>query len=155
MHIQLAGKKTLDEQADDVAQSISSACLAQRVRRIDRVITRIYDHELKTSGLRGTQLNTLVALRLMKTARPARLAEALQLEKSTLSRNITRLESLGFVDVSRLEDGGQELRLSRAGVRALIEAEAGWEKAQKRVEELLGSAALPTLSRFAQRLKDQ
>lgn len=148
-------KETLEEEAEEVARLISSACLAQRARRIDRVITRIYDHELKASGLRGTQLNTLVALSLMKTARPARLAEALQLEKSTLSRNVTRLESLGFVDVTRLEDGGQELRLSRAGMRALTSAQEGWNRAQTRVEALLGSAALPTLSRFARRLVDQ
>lgn len=138
-----------------IAEMIASDCLAQRARRIDRVITRIYDQELKSSGLRGTQLNTLVALCLMKTARPGQLIKAIQVEKSTLSRNIARLESLGFVQVTLLPDGGQELSLSAAGMRALTQAQAGWERAQKRVQELLGASALPTLDRFARRLKDQ
>jgi DNA-binding MarR family transcriptional regulator len=78
------------------------------------------------------QLNVLVALALASDARPTDIAQALALEKSTLSRNLERMVARGWIEVLPGEQGTtQRLRLLPAGRRILEEAMPAWRAAQR------------------------
>ena len=75
--------------------TIAAECIAVRLRMLNRVITRMYDDALRPLGLRSTQLNILVATAKLGVARPADLCDRLQIETSTLSRNVDRMKTNG------------------------------------------------------------
>jgi len=81
----------------EVGRLIASECLSVRVRRLGRVITRIYDAALAKHGVSAAQLNLLAAIAAGDGARPGDLTRLLDLEKSTLSRDLKRMERLGWV----------------------------------------------------------
>ncbi len=66
-------------------------CVAVRVRMLSRAITKIYNDALRPVGLNASQMNVLVATAKMGVGRPAEICKALQLEVSTLSRNVDRM----------------------------------------------------------------
>ena len=55
------------------AEVIAAECLAVRVRTLNRAVTALYDDALRPHGLRVGQLNLLVAVARMGTARPGDL----------------------------------------------------------------------------------
>src|SRR5581483_7001757 len=110
-----------------LARSVRRDCLALRVRQLSRRITRLYDAALRPHGLSTAQLNVLVALALTGQARPKDIAQALALEKSTLSRNLDRMVARGWIEVIPSERGAkQQLRLLPAGRRVVTEALPAW-----------------------------
>jgi len=117
--------------AREVGRLIASHCLAVRVRRLGRVISRIYDGALADHDINIAQLNLLAAIAVGGRARPSDLTRLLDLEKSTLSRNLKRMESLGWVHSDpNVPRRGRFLRLTPAGSRILIKMRAVWEMAQ-------------------------
>lgn len=125
--------------------------MAARARRINRVLSGLYDERLAGIGLSIGQLDMLVALLLAKRPiRPIDLAREMQMERSTVSRNLAKLEALGAVEI--LPGHGRRERLVRVtpGGRHLVtRAEAGWAEAQDAARELLqadGVQALQTAS---------
>jgi len=138
--------------AKEVGRLIASECLSVRVRRLGRVVTRIYDAALAPHGISAAQLNLLAAVAVGEGVRPADLTRLLDLEKSTLSRDLKRMEQLGWVrSRETLPRGGLFVTLTAAGSRLLAEVRPSWEKAQAAAEAELGQkpfaqlrAALPS-----------
>lgn len=118
-----------------------------RARRLSRALSRIYSDELRPHGVTAPQLNLLVALGVAGALSPARLASALDLEKSTLSRNLRVMESAGWVSVAR-EGPGQSVWLTDAGQALLADVRPAWERAQARAQALLGEEIAGTLLRI-------
>ncbi len=109
------------KQADskEVGRLIASECLSVRVRRLGRVITRIYDAALAPHGVSTAQLNLLAAIAVCDGARPGDLTRLLEVEKSTLSRDLKRMEQLGWVRSDPvLPRGGRRVTLTPAGALA-------------------------------------
>ena len=123
-----------------VAQRIASECLGRRARLLSRVVTRLFDEELRDHELKGSQLTLLVALALSPGVRPSQLAEGLAMDKSTLSRNLSRLEARGWVA------SATGLELTAEGESVLQDAYPAWKRAQKRIAERLGSAGVDALA---------
>ena len=125
--------------AKEVGRLIASECLSVRVRRLGRVVTRIYDAALAPHGISAAQLNLLAAVAVGEGVRPADLTRLLDLEKSTLSRDLKRMEQLGWVRPSEaLPRGGRFVALTPAGSRLLAEVRPAWEKAQAAAQAELG-----------------
>jgi DNA-binding MarR family transcriptional regulator len=122
---------------EHLARTIAHQCLVMRARRVSRVLTRIYDEELRPHGIVTAQLNLLVALGASGGLRPSQLAAALEIEKSTLSRTLPRLAEQGFIAVEREPSGGQRLTLTSAGEALLRAARPAWERAQARAKDVL------------------
>jgi hypothetical protein len=80
-------------------ETISKTCIAVRLRLLNRVVTNLYDDALRPLGLRVSQLNLLVVTAKLGLARPARVCEILQLDASTLSRNVKPLQAHGWLEV--------------------------------------------------------
>src|SRR5260221_5972440 len=69
-------------------------CLA--ARRNAREITRLFDERLRPHGLRTTQFSVLALLALGGGASVNRVADALGVERTTLTRSTTILERRGW-----------------------------------------------------------
>jgi DNA-binding MarR family transcriptional regulator len=129
---------------------IVSDCLAVRVRLIGRTVTAVYDGALEGHGLTIAQLNLLAALGKAGPCPPSMLGEVLQLERSTVSRNLNLLLRHGWIEaVSSDAKGIREVTLTRDG-RAKIEAVMPqWRKAQRQAAKLLGSEGVAAVREIA------
>jgi DNA-binding MarR family transcriptional regulator len=118
---------------------MSRDCLAVRLRVLGRAVSRIYDAELRPHELTISQLNVLLTVARFQPVAAGRVAEALSMDVSTLSRNAQVLRRAGLLEVRRADRGnGRVLQLTAAGAAKLGEVEPAWASAQRRAEELLG-----------------
>jgi DNA-binding MarR family transcriptional regulator len=120
--------------AVDLALCTRCHCLA--ARRHARALTRLYEGKLRPHGLRATQFSVLVALAAAGPAPVGRLAAALGLERTTLTRGAALMERNGWVDARTSADGRERLlRLTPAGRRKLEAAYPAWQAAQAAAEK--------------------
>ena len=140
--------------ANDQIDIIAQQCLAVRLRMLNRVITNIYDDAFRDLGVKTSQLNILVATKRMGLARPAEICDILQLDTSTLSRNVERMKARGWLEVVPDEDArAQPFRLTAKGKRLLDRAQPAWEQAQQKATELLGADAIDAIHDAVARLR--
>src|ERR1041384_6639333 len=134
--------------------TIARTCIAVRLRLLNRVVTNIYDDALRPLGLKVSQLNILIVTARLGLARPAEVCEILQLDPSTLSRNVERMRTHGWLEVVPEEDArAQPFRLTTQGKRLIEKAVPAWEEAQQQATELLGSEGVALLDRAAKKLR--
>ena len=115
---------------------VTRECHCLAARREARIITRIYEDKLRPHGLRATQFSILAALALKGPTPIGELAELLGLERTTLTRGATLLESNGWIRPGYSDDARQRpLRLLAAGRRKLESAFPAWREAQSQIEE--------------------
>ena len=87
-------------------------------------------------------------------ARPAQVCEILQLDTSTLSRNVKPLQAHGWLEVVPDEDASaQPFRLTAQGKRLIEKAVPAWAQAQRQATELLGEEGIALLDRAAKKLR--
>jgi DNA-binding MarR family transcriptional regulator len=128
---------------------MAKECLGTRVRLLNRIVTKAYDDCLRPIGLRTAQQTILVAISLMKTPTPKHIERRLSLDKSTVSRNVERMQRRGWVEFVSAEDGRSHyLKLTTKGQKLLRESAVAWEQAQKKVSALLGKEGVTALSRI-------
>ena len=134
--------------------TIAGECIAVRLRMLNRAVTNIYDDALRPLGVRVSQMNILVAAGMVDIARPAEICEQLHLDVSTLSRNVERMKSRGWLEVIHGEDRrAQPFRLTPAGRRLLEKALPKWETAQQQAMGILGDSIFDGLEDAIERLK--
>jgi DNA-binding MarR family transcriptional regulator len=135
----------MTERIEKEAREVVAACLGYRTRKLARTVTRLYNDQLRPLGLNITEMNLMAAIAAQGSAQPARLGPAMELEKSTLSRNSSRLVDRGWVELRDHPDGpGVLLALTASGNEMLLQAIPAWKEAQERVRSLV-AAALPDL----------
>src|SRR3954465_14440716 len=134
--------------------TIAKTCIAVRLRLLNRVVTNLYDDALRPLGLKVSQLNILIVTARLGLARPAQACDVLQLDASTLSRNVKPLQAHGWLEVVPSEDArAQPFRLTPQGERLIEKAVPAWEAAQRRAGELLGDEGISLLDRAARKLQ--
>src|SRR4051812_40800632 len=133
--------------------TISRTCIAVRLRLLNRVVMNFYDDALRPLGLKVSQLNILIVAARLGLARPAQVCEILQLDTSTLSRNVERMRVKGWLEVVPEEDArAQPFRLTPQGKRLIERAVPAWEEAQQQAGELLGDEGIALLDKAARQL---
>ena len=132
--------------------TIAQTCIAVRLRLLNRVVTNFYDDALRPLGLKVSQLNILIVTAKLGLARPAQICDILQLDTSTLSRNVERMRASGWLEVVADDDArAQPFRLTTAGKRIIEKAVPAWEEAQQQASELLGTEGIALLERAARK----
>src|SRR5919202_4550054 len=122
----------MDNATTSSIDTIARTCIAVRLRLLNRVVTNLYDDALRPLGLKVSQMNLLVVTAKLGVARPAQVCDLLQLDTSTLSRNVERMRAQGWLEVVPGEDARtQPFRLTAQGRRLLERAVPAWEKAQR------------------------
>lgn len=124
-----------------------TTCFSTSVRRIDRVLTRFYDDALRPSGLTTGQYSLLSTLGRAPEAIPlSQLAEGIDLDRSTLSRNLAPLERDGFVQIAEgVDRRARCVTITPRGRDKLDATRPLWRAAQDRVETLTGDARIERL----------
>ena len=146
----------MSQSNDTSIDGIAAECIAVRLRMLNRVVTNLYDDGLRPLGLKVSQMNILVVAARLGTARPAEVCELLQLDVSTLSRNVDRMKSRGWLEVVPDEDArSQPFQLTAEGRRLLKRASRAWREVQDRVEELLGARFVEELHQAVLRLREE
>jgi len=139
--------------AEPTIDTIARECIVVRMRLLNRVVTNIYDNALRPLGLKASQLNILVATGKLGLARAAKVCEILQLDPSTLSRNVERMRAAGWLEVVPEEDArAQPVRLTPLGRRLIEKAAPAWERAQREANELLGKEGIALLEKASKNL---
>ena len=139
--------RTTKQTAPDL---IISDCLAGRVRLLSRTITAIYDDALRPLGLTAGQLNVLVFVAKLGPVAPKDVAFQLNMEKSTVSRNVMRMAEKGWLSLTEADSGrGKVLELSAKGRRLVEKSVPLWTQAQERTTAMLGQKGAKALHRTA------
>src|SRR5262245_10516032 len=94
MNIMTPGAATASADIGDIAESTSAACISTRVRQLSRIVTRVYDDALRPMGITASQFTLLTQLAQQDGITAVEIGHALDIEKSTLSRNLKRLLAL-------------------------------------------------------------
>lgn len=140
------------------AVALSSAmrdqCLGSRVARLQRVISRQFDQKVRTLGLTMPQMEILAVLVMRGAVRPSVIADALSIERSTISRNVALMERNGWVTVATESGRTRTVSITRSGTHLLASASDAWNEAQQDVLERLGADAIGTLDGWLNQLTD-
>lgn len=120
------------------ALAATRGCLCLAARRNARTITRFYDEHLRPHGLRSTQFSVLAALSLMGATPLGKLAEFLEVDRTTLTRSTTLMERNGWVRFEDARDARtRPVAVTPAGRSKVEEALPSWAAAQAAMEEAL------------------
>jgi DNA-binding MarR family transcriptional regulator len=108
-----------------------SQCMVTNSRMAARAITRRYDAYLRPFGLTATQLSLLGALRGLPGATVSEIAEARGFDRTTLTRNLDRLEAMGLVSALHPAHGnGRISEITPKGDALIDELLPLWRQAQ-------------------------
>ncbi len=133
--------------------TLANECLAVRMRLLNRTVTNIFDKALRPLGIKVSQLNVLVVVAKRAPVSPTEVGRVLHLEKSTLSRNVERIQRRGWIEVAAGKDGRSHLlQVTVKGRRLLEKAHPLWQQAQGKAREVLGESGAKAVERAAGRV---
>ena len=114
-------------------------CICFNLRKAARVITQIYDEAFRPTGFRSTQMPLLVATTALGPVTVNRLAEAVVMDRTTLTRNLKPLEKQGLLRVETGNDQRErEVVITDKGRQVTAQAYPHWEKVQAKVRKVVG-----------------
>jgi DNA-binding MarR family transcriptional regulator len=109
-----------------IAKIMGEQCVAVRIGRLHRLVARRFEQGLAPLDLTLPRLELLAWLTLAGgPVRPATLADRLAVERSTMSRNLARLEKRSWVQIAERSPMGRSMTvvITDAGREMLIRAE--------------------------------
>jgi DNA-binding MarR family transcriptional regulator len=103
-------------------------------------VTQHYDARLAPAGLRVTQFSLLAHLQRAGPTTISALADLLDMDRTTLTRNLTPLARSGLVTVASGADARtREVDVTGAGRAAWQRARPLWRRAQDEINRALGA----------------
>ncbi len=137
---------------------ISSDCHNRALRHAGRNLNQIYDEFLAPTGLRSTQFSLLARVKALGPVAINALAAEMDLDRTTLGRNVLPLERDGLIAIEPDETDKRSklLQLTPLGLQRLAEGRVQWTKAQAGFEKAFGkerAAMLRDLLREVSALK--
>ena len=131
---------------ENASCAVTLPCMCASLRRASRVLTQLYEDQLRTSGVRGTQFTVLQALSLAGEVSQGALGEILAIDSTTLTRTLQIMQRHGWISERRGHDRRQRLlRLSKKGESQFRRALPAWESAQQKLSEQLGERSWRSL----------
>jgi DNA-binding MarR family transcriptional regulator len=128
-------------------------CMVTNSRMAARAITRRYDRYLRGHGVTSTQLSLLSAIDAYPGHTVSNLAERRGFDRTTLTRNLDRLEEMGLVESAAAAKGNARLcAVTAKGRRLMQELLPLWRDAQAEMRTLLGEEGFVDSIRTLQRL---
>jgi len=117
-------------------------CACANLRRTARAVTRMYNQELRATGLELTQFTLLMALNITGETTQGDLGKLLALDTTSLTRMLRLLTKRGWIGVKAGDDRRQRLlRLTASGRQKLLHSRPHWERAQRRLQRSLGETS--------------
>lgn len=114
-------------------------CTSRNLRQATRAVTQAYDAALQPTGLRATQFNLLATLAKRGDMPLSKLAEALVMDRTTLTRNLKPLVARKLIRVGTGDDQRvRQIGITPAGLTVFQDAIPYWRTAQQRLVKRLG-----------------
>ncbi len=130
----------------EIAENTSAACLSTRIRQLSRIITRVYDDAMRPLGITASQFTLLTQLAQQDGITAVEIGHTLDIEKSTLSRNLKRLLALGLITMDPPAGRrGRGLHLTPKGEVVIQQGYPVWREAQTRTIRVMGPESRGTL----------
>jgi DNA-binding MarR family transcriptional regulator len=121
----MKNKRSSESEADELV------CACAGLRQAARAVTQLYDRCLRARGTEAPQFALLAMLDRQGPSNQARMGRRLDLDKTTLSRNLKLLEQRGWIEFFSGSDARERMvALSPAGRRQLTAARPAWQDAQ-------------------------
>ncbi len=115
-------------------------CTNLKLRQLMRRVAQRYDAEVGQVGLKGTQYSLLSHVVKLGPIRPVDLAAGMNIDASTLSRNLKPLVAAGWLSLEAGADARSRLvHATDAGREKRAEAQRRWRVAQEGVNATLGA----------------
>jgi DNA-binding MarR family transcriptional regulator len=124
-------------------------CNLLAIRRAARYITQLYERHLSSIGMTAAQFSIMAKLARRPHQTMMELAQAMVMERTTLVRALKPLQRDGLIQTEPSEHDVRThvFSLTKAGQRALSEANRGWQAAQEEFETKFGRARAAALRR--------
>jgi len=114
-------------------------CFCGSLRRVERVVTRFYDHFLRSTGLGTSQLTILMVLNHSGPLPQGELGQMLAMDKATMSRTLRPLLTAGLLQAETGTDRRvREISLTVSGREKVKQALPLWRKAHVTLQRQLG-----------------
>ncbi len=128
------------------AAPLPRGCTNFKTRQLSRLLSRHYDAELATAGLKTTQYSLLSHVLRLGPISPGELARQMGLDASTLTRNLQPLLAAGWLRQDTGSDARtRSIHLTDAGRSKQAEAQRHWKAAQLQINQLLGAERVAAL----------
>lgn len=138
--------KTRPSESPPEAAAAPRGCTNFKLRQLTRTVSRHYDAAVGPSGLKTTQYSLLSHIDTLGPIRPSDLAAHMNLEPSTLTRNLQPLIAQGWAELGPGPDGRTRLvSLTADGRVKRTEAQRLWKQAQLALNVKLGPARVVRL----------
>ena len=121
-------------------------CTNLKLRQLSRRVTRHYDAIVSATGLKNTQYSLLSHVVVLGPIQLSTLAAKMQLDPSTLTRNLQPLLAQGWLALEPGDDARSRRVIATPEGQALrAEAQRAWKRAQLSLNEKLGDARVARL----------
>jgi DNA-binding MarR family transcriptional regulator len=134
----------------DIVDEVVDGCLMARARQLARVVTAIYDDELRDFEIKPSQLSLLVVVAKAGPIRRIDIGRTADLDPSTLTRNLSVMLANGWIkEVVEGDDRrGNPVSITPKGKNLIERVAPAWRKAQQRARKLLGNDRAEALLRM-------
>ncbi len=137
-------------------ETIARECIAARLRMINRAVSKLYDRALRPYGMRISQLNILVVVSQFGQAPQQDVCQALFMERSTVSRDVERMQANGWLEITVGEDARTSmLKVTPAGKKLLEKVIPAWNPVQQQATTLFGKEQVAGLDRIVSALRTE
>ena len=120
---------------------LGSTCICNNLRRAARLVTNYYDKLLEPTGLRVSQITILVVLYRFGVQTINEMAGKLELDRTTLTRNLKPLANQGLLTIAPGSDQRTRVvALTSKGEAVLLKVLPLWEQAQAYMVAGIGEA---------------
>lgn len=135
MHVMTEGPTTtLQFDATNLAM-----CTCANLRKAARSVTKSFDDALRPFELRATQFTLLATLSDSQKKPITQLADALGMDRTTLTRNLQPLERRKLIRIESEKDlRVKNVSITKEGVQLFEDALPEWEKVQLMISGKLG-----------------
>jgi DNA-binding MarR family transcriptional regulator len=114
-------------------------CTNFKLRQLGRIVTRHYDRHLSAVGLKNSQYALLSHVVKLGPIRPSDLARRMQMDASTLTRNLQPMAAQGWLTIGDGDDARSRLvKVTPEGQKKCAQGKLAWKEAQLALNALLG-----------------
>ncbi len=114
-------------------------CLCINTRSTAGVLTQYYNKTFSKMGITAMQFSLLVNIKIAGSTNITKLTQFVKLDKSTLTRTLTPLIEIGYVNSERGKSKRETiLSLTPEGMEIVEKAFPAWQKLQEEIINYLG-----------------
>ena len=119
--------------------NVAENCLFSKTRTVSRYVTNHYTNALKEVGVTPVQYSMLTAVQILKQGNINDLSSALNMDRTTINRNLKPLVRDGYVNVNESDDKRERrITITKEGEELYQKGYIEWEKAQKELRDNIG-----------------